>query len=179
MHLSTILASVVLTIASLTTAQPLEVRQAPDRFYLQTQVVPGINDCGSNKQGLYVYSYHTGAGLGVAAASADSSDDSWFYLNGTQLMWTYEGNTIGPWPVVVSSYPYQAFNPISISIASAGSQEGYSTNGTGLQSTAAGGGWIACDWWFTAPQIFAVTGYRNTPLPTSCSKVNLILVPVA
>lgn len=98
-------ASMALTLTSLAQASPLQARQAPDRFYLQTQVVPGVNDCGSNKQGLYVYSYHTGAGLGVATASPEAPS-SWFYLNDTQLLWTYPDNEIGPWPTTIDYYSY-------------------------------------------------------------------------
>lgn len=94
------LASVALAISPLTGASPVESRQAshPERFYLQTQVYPGINDCGTNKNGLYVFSYHTGAGLGVAAADPPSEEESWFYLNDTDtgIYWTYTNNTVGP-----------------------------------------------------------------------------------
>lgn len=95
---------------SYASARSLDTRQVPDRFYLQTQVVPGVNDCGSNKQGLYLFSYHTGAGEGMATgeATAPSGDsDSWFYLNGTQLAWTYPDNDIGPWPVNINYGAYQ------------------------------------------------------------------------
>jgi len=107
-------ASLGLTLASLTSASPINPRQAshPDRFHLQTQVYPGINDSGTNKNGLFVFSYHTGAGLGMAAAdppTGPSDENSWFYLNDTDtgLYWTYTNNTIGPWPTALLYGPYQ------------------------------------------------------------------------
>lgn len=104
-------AAILAASTSFVSARSLETRQVPDRFYLQTQVVPGINDCGSNKQGLYVFSYHTGAGEGVATGETEApsgDDNSWFYLNGTQLEWTYTNNTIGPWPVNIQYGSYQS-----------------------------------------------------------------------
>lgn len=106
MRVLTALASLALTLSSFTQASPLQARQVPDRFYLITQVVPGLNDCGSNKQGLYVFSYHTGAGLGVATADT-GLPSSWFYLNDTQLFFTYPDNQIGPWPTVLEYGAYQ------------------------------------------------------------------------
>ena len=67
---------------------------------------------------------------------------------------------------------------MSISIASNNPvTEGYSVNATGLQNEQSPQGWLACDWWFTAPQIYAYNGYSTTPLPSSCSRVDL--VPIA
>jgi len=105
------LASLALTLDPFTFASPVEPRQAshPDRFYLQTQVYPGIDDCGTDKNGLYLFSYHTGAGLGVAAADPPSTTESWFFLNDTDtgLYFTYTNNTIGPWPTKLQYGPYQ------------------------------------------------------------------------
>lgn len=118
MRFVSILASVgFAALPYLTRASPLlETRQeaAPSQFYLQTQVYPGIDDCGTNKDGLYVFSYHTGAGLGIAAAEADQLS-SWFYLNDTNLLFTYEDNEIGPWPTEILYGPYQgmSINPLT------------------------------------------------------------------
>lgn len=185
MHFLTVLGSLGLALTSVTQASPLSRRvearqdQAPAKFYLQTQVLAGGSDTGSNKHGLYLFSYHTGAGLGIAAAQNSNPNGAYFYLNGTELLWTYENNQIGPWPVSISSGAYQTFNPISISIAGTGPQEGYSVNATGLQSTAAAG-WLACDWWYASPQIFALApGYESRTIPSSCSKINLVPIEIA
>lgn len=106
MHSLTVLGSAIVALASCASASPIEARQAPDRFYLQTKVVPGTADSGTDKNGLYVYSYHTGAGTGAATVSG-GKPKSWFYLNDTNLLWTYENNTIGPWPVSLEYGAYQ------------------------------------------------------------------------
>lgn len=117
----TTLASLGLALTSLTTASPLQKRQSPvpDRFYLRTEVYGGIKDSGSRKEGLYVFSYHTGAGLGVAAAEPPDQEKSWFYLNNTDtgLYFTYTDNKIGPWPTTLLEGPYQGMSSISASIA--------------------------------------------------------------
>jgi len=183
--LLSVLASMALTLPLLTSASPVEPRQAshPDRFYLQTQVYPGIDDCGTNKSALRVFSYHTGAGLGKAAADPPTPDDtdSWFYLNDTDtgLYFTYTNNTGGPWPTTLEYGPYQGFNPISISVANGPATTGFFFNETGLQSNQSANGWLACDWWYEDPQIFAYNGFQYGPLPTSCSRVNLIAVAAA
>lgn len=105
------LASAILTLSSFTIASPVQPRQTSqsNRFFLQTQVIPGINDCGTNKNGLFVFSYHTGAGLGAAAAEPQSDTDDWFFLNETDtgLYFSYTNNTIGPWPTTLEYGPYQ------------------------------------------------------------------------
>lgn len=74
---------------------------------------------------------------------------------------------------------FVGFNPISISLADGPATPGFFFNQTGLQSNQSDNGWLACDWWFSDPQIFAWNGYQTGPLPTSCSRVNLIPVPAA
>lgn len=100
-------ASLVLATAGLSQASPLKSRQAPQNFALETQVLNSTNDCGSNKGGLYIFSYHTGAGQGIAAGDASPSSGSYFYLNDTTLLWSYEGNEIGPWKTEILYGPYQ------------------------------------------------------------------------
>lgn len=185
MHFLTILASIGLALTSVTQASPLnrrvEARQdtAPAKFYLQTQILSGNNDTGTNKNGLYLFSYHTGAGQGIAAAENSDPSGSYFYLNGTELLWSYDNNQIGPWPVEIEYGAYQTFNPISISIAGGSPTPGFSVNATGLQSTSAAG-WLACDWWYASPQIFAIApGYDSRLIPSSCSKVTLAAIQVS
>lgn len=69
-----------------------------------------------------------------------------------------------------------AFNEISISIAGGQATPGFSVNATGLQSDSAAGGWLACDWWYAAPQIFAANDYEGRAIPSSCSRVNLVAI---
>ena len=113
MYFTTVLTTALLSISSLVTASPLDKRQAqtvtpPKLYYLRTKVVNGAHkDSGSNKTNLYVYSYHTGAGLGDAALSSNKSIAWQGYQNGTQQLMTYPNNQIGPWPLSVQYGAYQ------------------------------------------------------------------------
>lgn len=109
-------ATLVLATAGLSQASPLKSRQAPTKFQLETEVIKGNNDCGTNKSGLYIFSYHTGAGQGIAAGDASPSNGAYFYLNGTTLLWSYEGNEIGPWMTEILYGPYQGKLLCSLSL---------------------------------------------------------------
>ena len=109
MYFSTLLASAA-ALASVVVAAPAarEVKP-PAKYYLQTKVQPDQKDCGSDKNDLWLYSYHTGAGLGDAALGANKSLAMEAYYNTTdsQQYFTYEGNELGGWPLAVQSGPYQ------------------------------------------------------------------------
>lgn len=96
--------------ATLTSALPnLNERQAApgiNYFYLQSQVYGNNPDLGTNKSGQYVFSYHTGAGLGIAAEGINIPGMV-AYLNGSFLSFTYNGSP-GPWPAAISYGPYQS-----------------------------------------------------------------------
>jgi hypothetical protein len=81
----------------------------PQLFKLQSQVVnDGHNDCGTDKNNLWLTGFHTGAGLSDATMQFNRSTARQAYLNGTQLLTTYPNNTIGPWPMAVSYIPYSS-----------------------------------------------------------------------
>jgi hypothetical protein len=107
MHFSVALSTALLALfTSATTAAPLSEARAtidpPARYYLQTKVVNGNHtDHGTNKTDLWVFSYHTGAGLGDAALSSNKSWAWEGYLNGSQQLFTYPDNDVGPWPLAV------------------------------------------------------------------------------
>ncbi|KIX09781.1 uncharacterized protein Z518_00862 [Rhinocladiella mackenziei CBS 650.93] len=184
MHTLTILTTALLSILSLATASPvLEARQTtapPDRYNLRTKLVNGDHiDCGSNKTDLWVYSYHTGAGLGDAGLSSNKSVAWEGYLNGTQQYFTYEGNELGPWPMYIGYGAYQQWNPATISISGIRQPyQGFFFNSTGLQYNNSLHGWLACDWWHGVPQLFNLDGGTYGPIPKTCSKVQLLPVAV-
>jgi len=184
MYLSAAFAATLLALFTLASASPiLETRQTvdpPARYYLRTHVVNGKHaDVGTNKTNLWLYSYHTGAGLGDAALSSNKSVAWEGYLNGTQQLFTYTGDQIGPWPLAIGYGPYQQWNPVTISISATTSPgQEFFFNATGLQFNSTYSGWLACDWWHGAPQLFQVDGYPYGPLPNSCSKVQLRPVAV-
>jgi len=168
---------------SAATASPIEERQTtttpPDRYYLRTQVEGKAPHCGTNKNDLWVYSYHTGAGLGDVGLSSNKSWAMEGYLNGSQQMFTYPGNEIGPWPLAIQSGAYQQWSVATISIAEGVyPYEGFYFNSSGLQYNESYAGWLACDWWHGEPQLFNYDGYAQVKVPCSCSKVNLLPVAV-
>ncbi|KAL5041666.1 hypothetical protein BDW71DRAFT_191430 [Aspergillus fruticulosus] len=142
--------------------------KTPDTFYLKTS---GAENSAHND--LYVYGYHTGAGLNDAVLTPDIETASKAYLNGTIVLFDY--NTTFPWglsPWGVTNYAAWQF----VQINAGTGQEGFSINSTGLQwSTQKGfGGWLVCDWWHNAPQLFYIYRYYKAEYPTSCSKVKLV-----
>ncbi|EXJ91851.1 hypothetical protein A1O3_00401 [Capronia epimyces CBS 606.96] len=151
MHFSAMLATTLLSILTLATAVPvLEARQTidpPASYYLQTKVVNGQHkDSGTNKTDLWLYSYHTGAGLGDAALSSNKSWAWEGYLNGSQQLFTYENNEIGPWPLAIGYGTYQQWGPVTISIAEgATAGQGFFFNSSGLQYNQSIGGWLGED----------------------------------
>jgi hypothetical protein len=165
MQLTTVLTTAFLSVLSLASASPIDARQAtttpPSLYYLRTKVVNGNHkDTGSNKTGLYLYSYHTGAGLGDAALSSNKSIAFQGYLNGSMQLMTYDDNSIGPWPLAIAYGPYQGkpslaavglqllmttleFNAVTISIAGLNTYDtGFFFNSSGLQYNQSTGGWL-------------------------------------
>ncbi|CAG8217824.1 unnamed protein product [Penicillium salamii] len=121
---------------------------------------------------LYVYAYHTGAGLNDAVLTKDIDTASSVYLNGTKAL--FDLNSDFPWGVVATGNTnYASWEPILIN-AGAGS-EGFSVKGNNFQwSEASGfGGWLVCDWYHNAPQLFYLNRFYNATIPSSCSKVQL------
>ncbi|KAL4997494.1 hypothetical protein BDV10DRAFT_186093 [Aspergillus recurvatus] len=140
----------------------------PDTFYLKTS---GAENSAHND--LYVYGYHTGAGLNDAVLTPDIETASKAYLNGTNVLFDY--NTTFPWglsPWGVTNYAAWQF----VQINAGTGQDGFSVNSTGLQwSTQKGfGGWLVCDWWHNAPQLFYIYRYYKAEYPAFCSEVKLV-----
>ncbi|BCS30431.1 uncharacterized protein APUU_80734S [Aspergillus puulaauensis] len=158
-------------------ASPFQVgrrdSQNPDKFLLKTSGSenPDHND-------LYVYGYHTGAGLNDAVLTPDVETASTGFLNGTKLQFDYDTQfSWGMNPVGVTNYAAWQF----VQINAGASQDGFSVNSTGLQfSQEKGfGGWLVCDWWHNAPQLFYLYRYYTAQYPGSCSEVKLLTEPAA
>jgi len=181
--ISTLLASL-----SFSTAAPLlQQRQNPpptDTFLLQTVVTNSTGDTGTNKTGLYVVGYHTGAGFADATLTSNKSIAWEAYFNGSQLYAIYQDTaTPDPYPAPLSfEFPdYQEWAPVTLNQAGAAEKGlGFFLNSTGIQYNVTDFGWVACDWWHGVPQLFALNGYPyGGPVAPGCSKVNLINVPVS
>ncbi|KAF7719555.1 Uncharacterized protein PECH_005527 [Penicillium ucsense] len=121
---------------------------------------------------LFVYAYHTGAGLNDAVLSKDSSIASAFYFNGTMAL--ADLKTEFPWGMIApGDANYASWEPILINAGSG--TEGFSIDkGNFVWSADYGfGGWLVCDWYHNAPQLFYLNRYYQATIPSSCSKVQL------
>jgi hypothetical protein len=100
------LACFLLGLLDVILASPEERRQAVshNEYYLKTCVIHAADDYGTNKEGLYVSGYHTGAGLTDVALTSDISIASKGFLNDTYQQFDY--NTSFPWYMDLGYEPY-------------------------------------------------------------------------
>ncbi|KAJ0422621.1 hypothetical protein BJY00DRAFT_71391 [Aspergillus carlsbadensis] len=142
--------------------------KAPDSFYLKTS---GSENSAHND--LYVYGYHTGAGLNDAVLTPDVGTASKAFMNGTNVQFDFNSNF--PWglyPIGVTNYAAWQFVELNVGYGAGD----FSVNSTGLQwSEQKGfGGWLVCDWYHNAPQLFYIYRYYTAEYPASCSRVKLL-----
>jgi len=163
----------LIAVASLVAAVPSEVVQrAPKSYYLKTKVLSGDHKL----DGLYIYSYHTGAGLSDAALTSNISIASKGLLNATNQEFTLTGTTIPFGLELAYTAYYTSWLPVEINAGYGDS--GFSFNSTGLiSSNVEWAGWIACDWWHGVPQLFFQYYYKSVTVPSSCAHIELL--PVA
>ncbi|KKK18533.1 hypothetical protein P175DRAFT_0502430 [Aspergillus ochraceoroseus IBT 24754] len=170
MKLLSTLSLLICTVA----AQPLlSARQDNSTFRLKTA---GSDNPEHNN--LYVFGFHTGAGFNDAVLTPSVDTASKAFLNGTQVQFQY--GTTFPWGLQpVGNTNYAAWEPVEINVGYG--QSGFFFNSTGLQwSEQFGfGGWLVCDWYHNAPQLFYVYRYEVAHYPASCSEVNVLPEPVA
>ncbi|EAW13414.1 uncharacterized protein ACLA_054610 [Aspergillus clavatus NRRL 1] len=136
-------------------------------FYLKTS---GAANAKHND--LYVYAYHTGAGFNDAVLTPDVKSASKASLNGTYVQ--FDLNTPFPWGMYtpgVTNYAQWA----QVGINTGYGDEDFSINQDGLQwSEEKGfGGWLVCDWYHGAPQLFYIYRYYEPVIPSSCDAVKL------
>ena len=79
--LLTLLLTSLITFITTALATSIDARQAPSQYYLRTSLVDKYGDAFKN--GLYVYSYHTGAGLSDAVLTPNVSIADVGFLNAT------------------------------------------------------------------------------------------------
>ena len=105
-HFLSVLICFLLALLPQILASPNQRRQAAssNEYYLQTSVINATGDCGTDKDGLYVVGYHTGAGLDDVALVSDFSVASKGFLNGTYQQFDY--NTSFPWYMDLGYEPY-------------------------------------------------------------------------
>ncbi|KXG50180.1 uncharacterized protein PGRI_061470 [Penicillium griseofulvum] len=149
-------------------AAPVASAKESKHFHLKS-----TGATNNNHNNLYVYAYHTGAGLNDAVLSKDASIASSVYLNGTNAL--FDLKTEFPWGMIATGDTnYASWEPIVINAGSGGSA-GYSIKGDNFQWSEQNGfgGWLVCDWFHNAPQLFYLNRYYEAVIPSSCSKVQL------
>ncbi|KAJ5562571.1 hypothetical protein N7535_002982 [Penicillium sp. DV-2018c] len=157
----------LLLLATTAIAAPVADAKESEHFHLKTS-----GATNSDHNDLYVYAYHTGAGLNDAVLTKDVKTASSVYLNGTQAL--FDLKTEFPWGMVATGDTnYASWEPILIN-AGAGT-EGFSLKGDDfvLSEEMSFGGWLVCDWFHNAPQLFYINRYYDPKIPSSCSKVQL------
>ncbi|EKV11973.1 hypothetical protein Pdw03_6952 [Penicillium digitatum] len=163
------LASLLLLATSAIAAPVTITTRQSKRFHLKS-----TGATNENHNNLYVYAYHTGAGLNDAVLTKDASIASPIYLNGTNAL--VDLKTEFSWGLIATGDTnYGSWEPIVINAGSGGSS-GYSIKGdsTFQWSESSGfGGWLVCDWYHNAPQLFYLNRYYTATIPSSCSKVQL------
>ncbi|KAE8371936.1 hypothetical protein BDV26DRAFT_286373 [Aspergillus bertholletiae] len=151
----------------------LRTRDTPQHFHLKTT---GSDNSAHN--GLYVYGYHTGAGFNDAVLTSDVGTASPGFLNGTNVQFSLD--TPFPWGLImVPQNNYGAWEPVEINVGYGSG--GFSINDESLEWSAQQGfgGWLVCDWYHNAPQLFYLYKFLEPTIPSSCSKVQLAVEPIS
>lgn len=139
-------------------------------YYLKTQLAPG-QPKKTRFANLYLESYHTGAGENDAVFTATKAAASKGFLNATSVKrpngkyfseQLFDLGSDFPYGLVVDTTAnfYSSWEPVRVNAG--GSPGGYFFNATGLQWNTSPsqpaetefGGWMVCEWWHEAPQLF-------------------------
>ncbi|KAJ5191347.1 uncharacterized protein N7498_010332 [Penicillium cinerascens] len=158
--------SVIALLAATAVANPV-ARSTKKEFHLKTT---GAAKADFND--LFVITYHTGAGTNDALLENKGSIATPFYLNGTTALANL-GNVF-PWGFEMGGDSnYASWE--SVQINAGGGVDGFSIkDGNFVWSEEEGfGGWLVCDWYHNAPQLFWWDKYYPPTIPCSCSKVDL------
>ncbi|KAI5778773.1 hypothetical protein EDC01DRAFT_333941 [Geopyxis carbonaria] len=139
-------------------------------FYLRTTVVRG----DASFAGLYPFSYHTGAGTSALTLLRSRRGSVRSYFNGTRLNADFD--TSFPWGWKASWPSYTTWSDMSLNGGIG--DEGFAINTTRGRGdvTYWGVDWVACEWWYGAPQLFRWAGnwVVGARLPKSCAWVRLV-----
>ncbi|PYH88257.1 hypothetical protein BO71DRAFT_391913 [Aspergillus ellipticus CBS 707.79] len=165
------LASLAL-LASAVAASPIVSRQASSSNSTQTFHLKTSGASNEDHNNLYVEAYHTGAGFNDAVLTSDVGSAAPAFLNGTYTQ--FDLGTPFPWGFKLTApNNYGAWE--SVQINTGYGTEGFSTDGSGLEGPEAYGfgGWLVCDWYHNAPQLFYIYRYYTPTIPSSCSRVDL------
>ncbi|CAG7959116.1 unnamed protein product [Penicillium nalgiovense] len=157
----------LLMLAASAIVTPVASTSSPEHFHIKS-----VGATNQEHNNLYVYAYHTGAGPNDAVLAKDVNTASSVYLDGTGTFFDF--NTKLLWGVVATGdNKFTSWGPNLIN-AGQGSN-GFSVKGNSFMwSEASGfGGWLVCDWYHKAPQLFYLNRYYDATIPSSCSKIQL------
>ncbi|EGP84648.1 unnamed protein product [Zymoseptoria tritici ST99CH_3D1] len=149
----------------------------PSKYVLKTEPLPG--SANLLHSGLYLYASHTGAGLYDPVFDVNKTVGSVGQLDNGHQAFDVGTNTA---ELSMMYAPYAAWAGVAMNLGDGDS--GYYLNENGLQWTSSpespGGstdsfkGWLVCDWYHGAPQLFwRISGYEHTTIPSSCAPVLL------
>jgi hypothetical protein len=163
----------------------LEERAKLPRFHLKTKVHGTQGGAKDRFDGLWVSSYHTGAGLNDVVLS-DKGKGLPMILNDTRLAMIWDESAkpgFGYFGVELEyDATYAAWEPVTANIGFG--KKGFKFEDNKLVGGAKGGlsgewkGWRVCDWWHEIPQLFWNVESYNAPVTPGCANVDLIRVPV-
>ncbi|OKL62209.1 hypothetical protein UA08_02454 [Talaromyces atroroseus] len=142
---------------------------AADEFYIKT-----TGSSLSSHNDLFLEAYHTGAGLADAVLSTDNINAGHFYLNDTELRMDVGDVDYAYGFELAADSGYAAWQFVTINVQTAQSGFSVESNGTVAFNGTEFGGWLACDWWHGAPQLFWKIEFDSVDIPSSCSSVTLV-----
>lgn len=168
------LSSLALLVSAVAANPILRTRDdSPKNFHLKTA---GASNSAHN--GLYVYGYHTGAGLNDAVLSPDVGTASPAFLNGTNVQ--FDLDTPFPWGLyMLPQNNYGAWEPVQINTGYGSNDFSIGNDGLQWSEPQGFGGWLVCDWYHNAPQLFYLYKYLQPTIPSSCSKVQVVVEPIS
>ncbi|KPI40629.1 uncharacterized protein AB675_10719 [Cyphellophora attinorum] len=172
--------TVFATVASLVSSAPLEARTPPGPFPVNFNLQVSATQHPSQFAGQYIYSYHTGAGAGIAAASSFQSDAMLANLQSVNQVWEVAFSPSGTTDSWFLNLDYSS-TITGTAIATIGASNppdvsGFYMTDSGLRwGDASFVNWAVCDGSYGVPQLFAIVD-ASAILPTTCETINLVTV---
>ncbi|KAK3063314.1 hypothetical protein LTS18_001391 [Coniosporium uncinatum] len=183
---STVAAPQATTTTPETTPSPSLIPTGP-LYRLRTCVKDAAKQQFNN---LYLWAYHTGAGLNDAVFTNNAS--ATYIAKGFMNDTHQEFNLGNPFPYGLELAEvsfYAGWQPVRINAG--WGDGGFKLNGSGLVTdenyidpatnytgvAASWGGWLVCDWWHDEPQLFWRNKFYTVeeyPAPSSCADVDLV-----
>ncbi|KAF3932512.1 hypothetical protein ABW20_dc0100333 [Dactylellina cionopaga] len=150
------------------------IKNTTREFHLKTKLLNPTHE-RAKFNNLYLYSYHTGAGLsdGCFDTKPIPNGNGIAFYNKTATTVIFQLSDDFPWGLSLT-YDTMYNQWGSVTIDGGIGQDGWKFNASGLINTySLWGGWMVCDWAHGVPQLFWRYNYANS-LPSSCGIVQLL-----